>query len=730
MPRRLSSVIAAVMVAVAGLSGCDQGPCPSGCPAGEICDAGAGVCVPPVSDCTVVGCPRADEECDPITKTCVPLRDCLREGCPDGQVCNARTKACQQRQGCRVDGCPEGLDCDLTTGECRPPGCRRDDDCKPGRICDGASAQCIDGCRGEDRCPLGSVCSLAPEAAAEGIVGGCVAGCRRSEDCPFGQDCVAGQPGSLADLCVEEPACERGDDCRPDERCQQGRCVRGPCTEGIACPARAYCDPETGQCLAADCSDDLFEDNDGPDAARRLLPQAYAHLRACPGDEDWYLVEADAGAVLEASIRFDPAAGDLDLEAYDPDLYRLGASRGLGNPEQVTVTVGEERAALLRVLGVRGAQAQYFLEIAVVTAATCLDDDREDNDDFRTPAPLSPGAYDELKLCPGDEDWFVVALEEGDGLEVALTSASAVSVGDGTPSLERYGPDGVRQVATPGGTGRQLRLQRAEGPGAHLLRVGAEGSDPGGYALDVRTHPGGLPCRDDEFEDNDEPGEAAPMVGRTYSSLMACPGEDDWYAITLERPGAVVSVTLEGDPDVPMPSMTLFGTDGAVAPLGDDPRRATTPPSERPGEALVLVRPSADAPPTSYDLSVEIVPGPAPCEDDALEPAEGNDGAARAVVLRPGARSSLMLCPDSPEDWYAVDVAQGGAVRLRVDGVGVGCALRTTDGARQLQACQGEDSGPVTAAAVELDRGRYRLRVHGDPPGEGLEYRLELEVLP
>lgn len=736
MARRLHSLNPASLV-YAGvvalqLVACADGACPEGCPDDQVCDADVGACVATSVDCLQLGCPDPGQECDPHTKSCVPVRDCVSEGCPDGQVCNSRTNACEQRQGCRVDGCPPPLECDLITGECRPSGCRKDGDCKPGRICDGPSAQCVAGCRGEGRCPAGAVCSLSldPDAAAEGAVGACVPGCRADDDCPFGQACPDGTGGSdgAGDpdaQCEDEPACDLNEQCRSDEVCEGQRCVRGPCTEGIPCPDRAYCDPETGRCLAADCADDLFEDNDDPDSARRLLPQAYAHLQVCPGDEDWYLVQAEDGARVEVTVRFDAQAGDLDLEVFDADLYLLASSRGRGNPEQIVVVVGADRTALLRVQGVQGAQAQYFLEISVSQPEACEDDSREENDDFRTPAPLPSGRYDELISCPADEDWFSVSLEAGDGLEVALTSPESPP-----PTLERLGPKGERDSAPQELSGRRLRLQRADEAGRHLLRVRTDADRPVPYRLDLRTYPGGLPCQDDDLEDNDTPEAAAAVVGRTYARLMSCPDDADWFAVAVERVGGVVAATVTPLDALPAPTLTLFGPDGAASPAGEDPLAAATGPATRTGEALIRVLPTDSGVPARYDLTVEVREGPAPCADDSLEPEGGNDAAARATLLRPGPATGLVLCPHSPEDWYAVDVATDGAVRLRVVGEGVACGLRTTDGSRLLQACVAQDGGPTSAAAVGLERGRYRMQVHGDPPAEGLEYRLELEVLP
>ena len=88
------------------------------------------------------------------------------------------------------------------------------------------------------------------------------------------------------------------------------------------------------------------------------------------------------------------------------------------------------------------------------------------------------------------------------------------------------------------------------------------------------------------------------------------------------------------------------------------------------------------------------------------------------------------MCPNSAEDWYAVDVAEQGSVRLRVQGADVRCELRSPDGGRLLQACRDEAPDLRSAARTGLSRGRFRLRIHGEPPPEGNRYRLELEVAP
>ncbi len=715
-----------VLVAAA----CAEIPCPGGCPAGQLCDEATGRCVPP-PDCTVVGCPEADEVCDALTGECRPVDDCLTAGCPPTQTCNTRTHRCEARQGCVVYGCPGDLVCDPAAGLCRTRPCRRDNACPAGQVC-AASGDCVAGCRVDRACPAGSVCSvlLLPEPAGD-AVGQCLTGCRDHADCPHGALCTPDPQATppLPGLCTLEPPCGSRADCRADEICDRGTCVRGPCTEGVPCPPGAFCDPETGDCLSADCTDDTFEDNDGPDDAYDLLPQAYTQLSLCPGDADWYRVEPGPGAWLDATLRLDPARGDLDLVAWDGDLRQLAASRTTGSPEVVRVQAGPSGEVMLEVHGHGGASNLYFLEIATRPPPECEDDALGENGSFRTPHRLPPGTYEGLVLCPGTEDWFALDLQQGDGLEVSLAAGQGP-----LPALERLGPDGSRERAETLADIRSLRLARVRHGGEHLLRVGPAGEESSVYALDVRTHPDGLPCRDDDLEDNDTPETASPVVGTAYSALVACPGDADWFSLELERPGSGVVVRLHApgvEPEA-LPDLEVLDPAGARAQrtAAEDGLVATVDAVDRAGAVLVRVELSSEALPVPYELEVAVTPGPEPCRDDSLEPEGGNDAAAWAVLIRPGVIEGLVLCPDSPEDWFSVDVAQGGALRLRVEGEGLRCGLRTPDGARLVQACEESGQRTRSVARLGLDRGRYRLRVQAPVTPPGLPYRLELEVLP
>lgn len=119
------------------------------------------------------------------------------------------------------------------------------------------------------------------------------------------------------------------------------------------------------------CADDALEDNDSFGAATRI-PTAGTIMngRICAGDEDWFVVWAEAGQRLSADLLID--GGDLDLELYDTDgLRRLAFSAGVTDSERVEADIGTSGSYYLRVFGYRGAEGDYMLEHRVAAGGGC-----------------------------------------------------------------------------------------------------------------------------------------------------------------------------------------------------------------------------------------------------------------------------------------------------------------------------------------------------------------------
>jgi hypothetical protein len=275
------------------------------CPAGTRCEAGQ--CVQNAS-CTDDGdCPALQECIDalctdraactedadcPSTETCeegtcLPIGDCEDDDdcpafahCEDGQC--VTNDACESDDDCPTaqactdgycvdrDTCTEHTDCEPTElcdpdGICQPIGaCIDDDDCPPNAACEDDVCTQNDACDDNDDCPDTQTC-------IDGLCSDNLT-CSEDSDCPLNQSCIdevcTYNPACIDDLdcpvterCVDEMCtrigddCTEHDDCGPGNACDNGQCVRAPCTsaaecdDGAFCNGNEICDPLAG-CLS------------------------------------------------------------------------------------------------------------------------------------------------------------------------------------------------------------------------------------------------------------------------------------------------------------------------------------------------------------------------------------------------------------------------------------------------------------------------------------------------
>ncbi len=178
------------------------------------------------------------------------------------------------------------------------------------------------------------------------------------------------------------------------------------------------------------------------------------------------------------------------------------------------------------------------------------DDLLEENDAAPLATLIGAGLEAGLVSCDGDEDWFSIALAEGDELSVTVSFTAA----EGDIDLEVLDPNGSQL-----GLSETITDTESVGPlvaavaGAHLVRVflyGDAGATPGSaYDLDISVVPAVVPDPDPEpdpeptpsawdcssgdvFESNDDPGSAVLIYDGYYTDLTSC-GDDDYYWVSL-----------------------------------------------------------------------------------------------------------------------------------------------------------------------------------------------------
>jgi hypothetical protein len=137
-------------------------------------------------------------------------------------------------------------------------------------------------------------------------------------------------------------------------------------------PLRALPDIRTGTNVARAsfeviglCVDDDERENEGPSTATELLSAAGSvEATICAFTEDWYALDAEAGA-LNVNLSAALGAGDLDLSLYRAsDGALLAASADEGLPSPLSVTLSEAERVLIQVDGFLDARGVYTLSWA------------------------------------------------------------------------------------------------------------------------------------------------------------------------------------------------------------------------------------------------------------------------------------------------------------------------------------------------------------------------------
>lgn len=218
--------------------------------------------------------------------------------------------------------------------------------------------------------------------------------------------------------------------------------------------------------------DDRYEDNDIEGEARPVGNGAHDELIRCPADPDWFLLDACIGDPLDVSIVHSAAEGDLDLRLYDP-LGALVAESATGGDTERVVHVADEAghhrveiSMLADVGAVVG--SPYRLSVSGVGGdASCRPDVFEPNQDALSPAPITPGRYEDLTACPEESDFYAVELIAGQTIDLLVEFTHA----EGDIDLNLYDTWQARVAESQSSTDDESITWVADETGAWLVQV-------------------------------------------------------------------------------------------------------------------------------------------------------------------------------------------------------------------------------------------------------------------
>jgi Ca-activated chloride channel family protein len=169
------------------------------------------------------------------------------------------------------------------------------------------------------------------------------------------------------------------------------------------------------------------ESNDSRDQAVALEESGRKKLQMCPGDEDWFEVEAEMGDSIFVDVRprvrkkkgggagseKQPEPDDLELEMIDAS---TGESVGPARREGPFLTAGvedveEERTFYVKVTGRDDShEGPYTLDLYAYAPCIVGDDALEENDQLSQASSFEGKSkiHRYLRLCPDDPDFYTV----------------------------------------------------------------------------------------------------------------------------------------------------------------------------------------------------------------------------------------------------------------------------------------------------------------------------------
>lgn len=637
--------------------------------------------------------------------------------CPFGQFCSELLGRCfdatTSRDCVRRAQCPANQICDRKANKCIPdPGCYGDEFCEDGEFCDLVNRTCravavectscaLDGmCPGSDLCfTETSECLISIDARAcnDGEtcdpLGRCVQ-CTSSAECGPGLFCNVSLGRCESNVqCVNDPSeCPSTSEvtcveCMPPEVCdaRTRRCSAPPmpCDDDVDCPNDQFCDTtlEPPICIdrVPECLNDLIDEmspNDSISTATLLDPADgpdYDELRICPGDQDWFRLDVEAGTYLTIDARFENAIGDIELELYLADGRTiLDASRSTSDNERVELEVGTDLTVYLRAfLGRPGINAApYRLIVARDPGSICMDDAAEPNDSRDDAKQLVNDIAVEGRVCTGDPDWFVLrGLQPGSQITTTLDFVD--NLGDLDLELYRANATQPTLVAASLDDNEELVFNATYG-GDYFLRIVGKGADTNVYTLRAQIREGvGPTCVDDMWEPNDTPLTATATGALPTGLAMAsiCGGDEDWYRF---RVGLTDAVTAEigFDPSADLDLKLFRGdvTDPNATPLRES--IGTTGREyiafrnfEAEGEYLLRVYGQSPQDTAEYELNLQVRPFTG-CQPDFVDVMNQGNSLMDAyqLMLPPTRVDDLSFC-DTDTDFYRVFL-QGGFVNV------------------------------------------------------------------
>lgn len=298
---------------------------------------------------------------------------------------------------------------------------------------------------------------------------------------------------------------------------------------------------------------------------------------------------------------------------------RVAFNRGLvgAQKQDWAAAVGEFRRALE--LDPTDDDARWNLEVAYFKQhppCRMRDDDHEPDGNAGDAKPFDPKKAEKRVLCGADEDWYSLDLPAGTLVQIQVKGKVTPTEDDDDTrdvTLSFYGPSAqgagqagnepgepLKSVPLKDGSG-SLTVKRLPETGTWRFQLSGPGRAELGYDVSVAVVPpcppppdpaavaSGAPVGgvsgDDDAEPNDDSTTATALQDGERPNLKACPGNPDWFLVTVPAKEGRDVLVKHSPEDGPLAAEVVDPSGIALSPAGPG---VSIPATE--AEQKVLVR--------------------------------------------------------------------------------------------------------------------------------------------
>ena len=439
---------------------------------------------------------------------------------------------------------------------------------------------------------------------------------------------------------------------------------------------------------------DQFESNDSRGEATALQAgQKAEQLLTCAdtNDEDWYETTVAPGDEITVTAQQTSGAGDVKVVLEDEN----GTVRDQSNfAKSVTVehTSNREQTYYYRVEPDTSGRAFYDIDVQVQSSTSCTDDGREPNDGAGEATTVeAPGLVTRLQKCESNDDWFQIDVspsQTGEKVQAFLNHDAA----RGDLDLALYEQTGsnpieINQLKTSTSTSDDETLEfTPQSSGNYYVEVVSKRPARVTYDLlfyrdldgngqfDTPEEGVGDKTCPDQFENNDQAGEARQIAARSYDDLSMCTDSNgqadaDFYEIYV--PGSA-SLTIDakfthadGNIDMEVYRGSVGGQPLTSSTTTSDNESVTVDPQQGARHFIKVYGTANGAFRNAYELDLSISFSSA-CSEDQFNNNHSMANAAKISSKDFDMSNGLTLC-ENTEDWFQIEQPSRGSALFALE---------------------------------------------------------------